>query len=176
MSDRNNFGRLTPVLFSLLLVTSCGEAGDPLALEPEQPSFASSGPELVECPTETSESVTGTLGILGGSITLHQHELSLPLNAVLEPTDFSLSTPVSNYMELSVGAAGQESFDFLETSSITVDYSRCTRSNIDKHELTVWQIDPDTKELLEHMGGVDDKEARTVTFRTDHLSTFAIAH
>lgn len=176
MTNTKTFGRLTGVLFGLLLLTSCGDSADPLSLEPAEPSFASSGPVLVECPTDTFESVTGEIGPLGGSLSLRQHQLSLPLNAVTLPTDFSLSTPVSNYMELSVEAVGHDDFQFGETSTITIDYSRCTRSNIDKDDLSVWEIDPETKELLEFMGGVDDKDARTVTFQTDHLSTYSIAH
>lgn len=176
MSDRNQLGRLTASLVGVLLLTSCGDAGDPLALAPAEPSFASSGPVLVECPTETSDSATGTIGVLGGVVALGQHALRLPLQAVLVPREFSVATPVSNYMELTVRASGEESFLFNRPGTITIDYSRCTRSNIDKAPLSVWQIDPQTKELLEHMGGVDDKDARTVTFETGHLSTFAIAH
>lgn len=176
MSDRSRSGRLIATLVGVLLLSSCGEAGDPLPLEPAEPTFASSGPVLVECPTETSESASGMLGPLGGVIQLDKHALELPLHAVTAPTEFRLATPVSNYMELTVGANGAESFEFQRASAITIDYSRCTRSNIDKAPLTVWQVHPETKELLEHMGGVDDKDARTVTFQTDHLSTFAIAH
>ncbi|HUF13752.1 MAG TPA: hypothetical protein VMN78_11675 [Longimicrobiales bacterium] len=35
---------------------------------------------------------------------------------------------------------------------------------------------PATGALLQNMGGVDDKENRTVTFRTDHFSGYAVAN
>lgn len=176
MSDRNGFRHFFATALGLLLLAGCGDAGDPASLQPNAPSFASSGPVLVECPAETEESVTGTIGAPGGSISLRNHELRLPAQAVASPQAFRVATPVSSYMELRLKARGDDTFQFRRTGTITIDYSRCTRSNIDKAPLSVWQIDPETKELLEYMGGVDDKEARTVTFETDHLSTFSIAH
>lgn len=156
-------------------LAACGEAPTDAALAPDQPSFASSGPVLVECPVDSSIATTGTLDASGGSIRLLNHELALPLLAVSGPTSFALEAPVSNYMELAVTANGAESFQFNKVVNITIDYSRCTRSNIDKAPLSVWQIDPVTKALIEPMGGVDDKESRTITFQTDHLSTYSIA-
>lgn len=176
MSDRNNFRRLIAMAFGLAFLTACGEAGDPVSLQPDQAAFASTGPVLVECPNNTEESATGTVKATGGSIKLHKHELRLPPQAVNSPQGFRVATPVSNYMELKLKADGHDHFNFKRAGTVTIDYSRCTRSNVDKAPLSVWQIDPHTKELLEHMGGVDDKEARTVTFETDHLSTFSIAH
>ncbi len=176
MSDHNNFRRLIAMAFGFGLLTACGEAGDPASLQPDQAAFASSGPVLVECPTNHEESVSGTIKATGGSLKLRKHELRLPALAVASPQGFRVATPVSSYMELMLKADGHDTFDFKKTGTVVIDYSRCTRSNLDKAPLTVWQIDPDTKELIEYMGGVDDKEARTVTFQTDHLSTFSIAH
>lgn len=172
----NKFRRLAAMAAGLFAIAACAEAGDPVALGPDQPSLASSGPVLVECPVETEESVTGTIKVTGGSIRLRNHELNLPMRAVTVSQGFRVATPVSNYMELQVNADGHKDFKFNSPGTVTIDYSRCSRSNIDKAPLSVWQIDPVTKELLEYMGGVDDKESRTVTFTTDHLSTFSIAH
>lgn len=176
MSHPSNFRRLTATAFGLLLMTACSDAGDPASLIPDEAAFSSSGPVLVECPNSYEESATGTIKATGGSVKLHNNELRLPAQAVNSPQGFRIATPVSNYMELKAGADGHDSYQFRRTSTITIDYSRCTRSNVDKAPLSVWQIDPETKELLEYMGGVDDKDARTVTFQTDHLSTFSIAH
>jgi hypothetical protein len=41
--------------------------------------------------------------------------------------------------------------------------------------LTVWHINPQTKQLLTNMGGVNDAGLRRITFTTDHLSGYAIA-
>ncbi|MBW3552997.1 MAG: hypothetical protein KY466_05790 [Gemmatimonadetes bacterium] len=165
-----------PVLLSLLLLAGCSDtdaATEPL--QPEAVSLASSGPVLIECPVATDTATTGMIDATGGAVLLNRHALRLPLLAVSSPTPFELRAPVSNYMELSVRGDQKDSFSFNKPVSITIDYSRCTRTNIDHGDLTVWQIDPVTKALLEPMGGVDDKVARTVTFETDHLSTYSLA-
>ena len=165
-----------PALVSLLLLAGCADtdtATEPL--QPEALSSASTGPVLIECPVESDTATTGTIGAIGGAVRLNNHALRLPLLAVAAPTAFELRAPVSNYMELTVRADGKDSFSFNKLATITIDYSRCTRTNIDHADLTVWQIDPVTKALLEPMGGVDDKVARTVTFETDHLSTYSLA-
>lgn len=170
------FRRLAAMAAGLFAIAACAEAGDPVALSPDEPSLASTGPILVECPVSIEESTTGSIKATGGSIRLRNHELRLPPQAVNAPQGFRVGAPVSNYMELQLTADGHKDFSFNRASTVTIDYSRCARSNIDKAPLSVWQIDPVTKELLEYMGGVDDKESRTVTFSTDHLSTFSIAH
>lgn len=167
-------------LFTLAVVAAAGVAGcsetaDPAALGPDAPSLASTGPVLIECPVSETTFTTGSIGAKGGSVRLHNHELRVPALAVTTPKEFRVEAAASNYMELGVHAAGHASFQFKRTASITIDYSRCTRDNIDHYQLSVWQIDPVTKELIEFMGGVDDKDARTITFETNHLSTFSIA-
>ncbi len=172
MYSVRSLGLLVALAFVL---PACADVDSTAPLAPADAALASSGPVLVECPVDTALSNTGSLDALGGAIRLEGHELALPSLAVLLPTEFSLTAPVSNYMELDIRANGQSSFQFSKVVTITIDYSRCTRSNIDHAPLSVWQIDPETKALIEHMGGVDDKENRTVTFDTDHLSTYSIA-
>jgi hypothetical protein len=142
---------------------------------PAVASAATYGHTLIECPVNEDAYATATLGARGGSLRLDRHELSLPLGAVLAPTKFELRAPVSNYMEIRIRANDQTGFVFQKPATVIIDYSRCTRSNIDKDPLSVWKIDPNTKELIRNMGGVDDKEARTVTFQAEGLSTFSIA-
>jgi hypothetical protein len=87
----------------------------------------------------------------------------------------TLTVPPSKYVEIEVRVNGLPHFQFAQPVTVVLDYSRCTRSDIDRAPLSVWNIDPLTKALLEDMGGVDDKSARTVTFTTDHFSGYAIA-
>ena len=131
---------------------------------------------LLECPTHITQSTSGTIGPLGGSLTLDGTSLVLPPGAVGLPTPFTLAIPASNYMEVRITAGGMEHFEFLKPVSATISYARCTRADIDKVALTVWHIDPVTKALLENMNGSDDKSARTVSFGTDHLSGYSIGY
>ena len=166
---------LPGALLVALFPAACGDAGDgPLA--PDVPAFSSSGATLVECPVAETRSTTGVVGLLGGTISLDGHSISLPAGAVLLPTQIELTVPASNYMEIAIHANGLESFEFNAPVTVTLSYDRCTRSDIDQRTLTAWHIDEATKALLENMGGTDDKQARTVTFTSGHLSGFAIAN
>lgn len=162
---------------TLFSISACSDGVAPDLLAPSDVSAASTtyGHTLIECPVNEAKSATETLTAQGGVLRLDGHELRLPLGAITAPKKFELAAPVSNYMEIRIRAGGGDSFTFERPATITIDYSRCTRSNIDKDPLSVWKIDPETKELLHYLGGVDDKEARTITFQTDSLSTFSIA-
>jgi hypothetical protein len=108
-------------------------------------------------------------------VSLGGHSIQIPGGALLDPTPITLTEPASRYVEIGVQAGDAEHFLFELPVVVTISYDRCSRSNIDRTPLQVWYIDPITHELLENMGGVDDKLARTVTFLTSHLSGYAIA-
>jgi hypothetical protein len=59
--------------------------------------------------------------------------------------------------------------------SVAIDYSRCSAAEANKAPLSVWHIDSQTGQLLEPMGGVDDKSTHSITFTTGHLSGYAVA-
>lgn len=166
----------TALLFVVSLAAIGCDRAENTLLEPDAPALAASGAALIECPISETRSVTKELGLLGGTIELDGHSMTLPYGAVLLPTTFTLTVPASNYVEIEIHAAGEEMFDFAKAATIAISYQRCTRSNIDQSALTAWYIDSETKALLVHMGGTDDKLAQTVTFDSDHLSGFAIAN
>jgi hypothetical protein len=174
--SRNRSGIPAVLLLAPLLAFGCADAGRD-ASDILAPQLSTTfGAVLVQCPTNQALSARGTVGALGGEISLNGHRVVFPPGAVLLPTEFELAVPVSNYMEIAVRAVGRDGYEFvLEPVSITISYARCTRSNIEKGPLTAWHIDRSTKALLADMDGVDDKEARTVTFSTDHLSGYALA-
>jgi hypothetical protein len=174
--SRGRNGRVALVGISIFFaIAACSDRTAPMLEAPADASAATSGHTLIECPVNEDSYATATLDARGGSLRLDGHELSLPLGAVVAPTKFELRAPASNYMEIRIRANDQAGFDFWAPATVTFDYSRCTRSNIDKIDLTVWKIHPETKALLRNMGGVDDKAARTVMFQTNDLSTFSIA-
>jgi hypothetical protein len=160
---------------ALLLATSCGEQR---ATAPETSASRSliDAPSLVECPTNETTTTSGLVGLLGGTVQLGTTGISIPSGAIAAPTLFQVTVPSSRFMEIDVSAVGFQSFLFERPVTITIDYSRCERSDIDQQTLHVWHIDPVTKELLEDMGGTDDKVARRITFTTGHLSGYAVAN
>jgi hypothetical protein len=164
--------------FALLLTCVLGacEAPDPAAPALEPPSLlASSGPSLLICPSNDTESGSGLVSGLGGTVSLGGHSVQVPLGGLLSTTEIQITEPASQYVEVGLGANGLEHFQFELPVRVTISYARCSRSNLDLRPLEVWYIDPTTHELIEPMGGIDDKLNRTVTFWTDHFSGYAIA-
>ena len=135
----------------------------------------SNTPSLITCPAGDSQSATGIIGPLGGVLSAGNTSVVIPANAVLDPTTFTLTVPSSKYVEIEVTANGGEHYLFAQPVTVTIDYGRCSRSNIDLVPLSAWNIDPVTKALLEQEPSVDNKLARTVTFTTIHFSGYAVA-
>ena len=159
---------------TLLLTTlSCGEEHATGVVDPKTSS--SSSPTLVECPTTETRTTQAIIGPLGGTVSLGGTSIRIPLGAVTVSTLITVTVPASRFVEVDVRANDLTAFLFRTPVSVTIDYSRCNRSDIDQAPLTVWYIDSATKELLENMGGRDDKARRRITFETGHLSGYAIA-
>ena len=162
-------------LATLLLAISCGEGR---ATAPGSLSSRSenSGPSLVECPTSESATSSALVGLLGGTVQVGATSISIPSGALSVPTIIQVTVPSSRYIEIDVTAVGFTSFLFQKPVSVTIDYSRCSRGDVDQQTLHVWHIDPVTKQLLDDMGGSDDKTTRRITFTTGHLSGYAVAN
>jgi hypothetical protein len=155
-------------LLFLLAAGSCKDWGTP---PPPPPSVT-----LAVCPTPDgyqTQTASGTVGLLGGTISLSGSSVFVPLGAVLSSTSIELTIPASQYMEIAVTANGG-SFLFQRPIAVTIDYSRCP-DDVKQKQLSVWHIDENTKALLENMGGVDNKLTNQITFTTIHLSGYALA-
>ena len=162
--------------------TACSE---PTAPPPSPPSSARpllSLPDLfksglIVCPEGTSQSASALLTAAGGEVSVAGYRIivppdALPLGGLFRVT---LRVPASKYVEIDVRVNGLPHFAFTQPITVVLDYSRCTRSDIDQAPLRAWYIDPLTNLFIRDMGGVDDKIARTVTFTTDHFSGYAVA-
>lgn len=157
------------------MVVSCGEHR---ATAPATSTSRSDGtsPSLVECPSNETTTTSAIVGLLGGVIQLGGTSITVPNGALTAPTLLQVTIPASRYMEIDVTAVGFTSFVFQQPVSVTIDYSRCARSDLDQQTLHVWHIDPLTKQPLDDMGGSDDKASRRITFSTGHLSGYAVAN
>ena len=170
----NPIRKLVLVCGALLLGTSCGEHRATAVPGPDSNAQRTS-PSLVECPSNNTVSTQALVGLLGGTVTLGGTKISIPAGALTLPTLITVTVPASQYMEIDVRANDLTSFLFQKEVTVTIDYSRCSRSDMDKAQLSVWHIDPQDHSLLENMGGTDDKNARSITFTTGHLSGYAVA-
>jgi hypothetical protein len=150
---------------------ACDQA--PIADPLEHAEYVESGGLLSACAVASSTSARAVIGVAGGSVRTGGVTMTVPAGAVQGSTEFRLHVPSSQYAEVQIHANGQEHFQFLAPVVITMDYSRC---NAPSGVLTAWHIDPDTKALLENMGGVNDVVNQRVIFSTMHLSGYAIAN
>lgn len=154
------------------VMASCGErVADPLT---ESGYVHVEGRGVLSlCQVAPSAQVTGVVGPTGGSLAAGGVSMTLPPGAVLHDTEFRLHVPSSPHAEVEIHANGQDHFQFDAPVVIAMDYSRCGTPT---GTLSAWHIDPETKALLEDMGGVDDVVNRRVVFSTMHLSGYAIAN
>ena len=180
--------RVTDFRLALALIAVVACSGD--ATAPTQASSAPSaslinwppiiqpnpaGATLITCPAATAQSTSARIGPLGGILALGNTRVVIPLSAVLFPTTFTLRIPTSNLAEIEVGAEGTSHYLFQLPIAMAIDYSRCANPDLNRHALSVWNIDPQSKQLLEKMIGVDEKLTHTVIFTTIHLSGYAVA-
>jgi hypothetical protein len=169
------------LVFAALAVL--GACGDQRPTEPIKPTAGgsrdglfSSGPKLVECHTDETLTNSAIIDALGGLVSIGGTKVVFPAGALLTPTTVTLTIPASRYVEIAIKTDGADYFpEPLKQPIVTIDYSRCNRSDILVKPLTAWYIDSETKDLLEKMIGTDDKLTRSVTFTTSHFSGYAIA-
>ena len=178
MLRRSRFRLIASIALGLAGTVACASEG---ATGP-QPSDRSSllglfdrAPTLISCPTGETQSASALIGPLGGVLAAGNTQVIIPANAVLSPTTFKLTVPASKYVEIEVTTDESEHYVFEQPVTVTLDYGRCGRSNILRAPLTAWNIDPQTKALLEPMISVDNKLTQTVTFTTLHFSGYAVA-
>ena len=160
---------------ALVLCTACDapESGYvPVAPQLTQ----ATGGRLLTCPASTSREARGVvLPLLGGALRVGGTTVGIPGAALTGMTEIEIEVPASPYLLVNLRANGQEHWQFLAPLVVTIDYSRCPIGLFDG-PVTVWHIDSETGELLEPMGGLDNRLTRTITFVTDHFSGYAIAN
>jgi hypothetical protein len=165
---------------ALLLAAFVGCSGDSsTSTDPSKDpgpskSLAAGDPILIDCPATATETGTGLIGPLGGVLSAGGIRVVVPANAVLVPTTFILSVPTSNHLEIDVRTADAEHFMFELPVVVSIDYGRCGLPVLHS-ALTAWNIDPDTKALLEQMPSVDSQLTHTLVFETTHFSGYAVA-
>lgn len=179
MSRRIGFA----VIVALLGVGSCSDlptAPSRPAQQQDQSKFlglwGSSSPQLLVCPSSQTLTTSGVIGTSGGTLSLGGTSVTIPLGALLGQTTVEITIPAGQYMEVDLSVNGGQHISFLQPVTVTIDYSRCNPWQTLFRKLSVWNIDQDTKALLENEGGIDNKLLQQITFTTPHFSGFAIAY
>ena len=148
----------------------------------------SSEPTLLACPTADSASASGVIDDTGGTIEVNGTSIRIPPGAVAEPTEFTVTLPPSEYMEVRIeptswapdsttpiGLDGRPAFVFHRPVAVEIDYSRCTGVPEDQL-LGAWFLHAETKAPLEHVPGADVRLTHTYYLNTSHLSTYALSY
>jgi hypothetical protein len=130
---------------------------------------------LIECRRALFDIDRAILGPLGGVLSLDGHQIIVPPGALTSLALVTLRQPATRFVEVDVRVNGLAHFQFAKPVTVVLDYSRCRRRMIPPGPLTVWQIDPVTKAFIRDMNGVDNREARKISFTTDHFSGYAVA-
>jgi hypothetical protein len=130
-------------------------------------------PRLIECPSTESFTASSLITPLGGSISVGGVTITIPAGGILTDALMTVTVPASRYVEVEIHVAGADHFLFELPATVTVSYARCSRVFL--LPLSAWHIDTQSKQLLEKMPSIDDKLLRTVTFTTDHLSSYALS-
>jgi hypothetical protein len=129
---------------------------------------------LISCPAPATETGGGSIGPLGGVLAVRGVRVIVPANAVLAPTSFTVTVPESEYLEIDVKAGDADHFVFERPVLVAIDYGRCGLPQFHS-ALTAWNIDSDTKALLEEMPSVDSQLTHSIIFSTVHFSGYAVA-
>ena len=87
----------------------------------------------------------------------------------------TLAVPVTQYAEVDITALDIQHLLFNKPVTVTIDYNRCWRPELDTSPLTAWYLSPLLGTPIEKMPSTDDKSAHVVTFTTGHLSSYALA-
>lgn len=153
-------------------ITGTGQFDDAGALR----TVDGAGARPIQCPTTESSTSSAVVTPLGGLVSVAGTTISIPAGALLSDALVTVTVPASPYMEVDISVQGTEHYVFELPVTVTIGYSRCTRSDIDHTALSAWYIDSQTKRLLQRMPSVDNKVLRTVTFTTEHLSGYAVAN
>jgi hypothetical protein len=152
--------------------TDSDEAEPTTDVRTEEPVLAY---QLLACPIATGQAAEDEATEKGKKFGVGKNAISIPEGALSQAQAFRVSVPASDFLEVRVSPRGGGGFQFNAPVEITLDYGRCDAALFDDGPITVYKIDPVTKEFIEHKGGIDDKASRTITFETDNLSTFSIA-
>jgi len=162
--------KATRLLFIAALV-GCGERAptgvplEPLVLDPLAPGTA-----LLRCAPLSPDSVTQTIGPLGGVLLIGPHRLSIPSGALDTSVTITAVAPADSVNRVHFTPQG---LTFREPASLTMSYANCDGSATFVPKQIAYT--GDGLAILELVPSFDSFWARAVTGLLRHFSDYAIA-
>ncbi|HKG93930.1 MAG TPA: hypothetical protein VKA84_18620 [Gemmatimonadaceae bacterium] len=127
-------------------------------------------PGLLACPTSNSYTATKVIGKSGGTIKVGPHTLTIPSGALSANTTITATAPAGQYVEVQFQPHGLR---FAKATTLTLSYQQC--GLVSGLLLDVAYVD-DSYQILQLFGASNNILARTLTTKTDHFSSYAIAY
>jgi hypothetical protein len=179
--NRSSFRTTSTILpFALVLLGACSTdtptASLPAPLLSRTAESVDRATRIAVCPTTESYRTEGILGPAGGSLEVAGHRLTIPAGTLREPTQFTLHAPAGRHVRLVLSAGGAKHYRFPAPVVVTISYDRCGRQHRPTAPASAWYLDDSGSELMERMGGKDDRKLRAVTFQTNHFSTYTVCY
>lgn len=171
--------RLLPcALFGVatLALMSCGDSS-PLGVSSRAPTPTAGlvtslepSASLLTCSPLPYDSVTLTVGSLGGTLKVGPHTLSVPAGALDAPVTVTAVAPADTVSQVRFQPEG---LTFAQPASLTMSYANCDLlgSTLPKQIAYV----SDELEILELLLSLDNAEAREVRAELSHFSGYAVA-
>jgi hypothetical protein len=117
--------------------------------------------------------VEATITPAGGVMRLGDNSVVFPPGAVKATQVFRMRKLGSADDRIRLRAIGYDHYQFAVPVVVTLSYANC--SGLPSTPLTAWYVNDVTGLYAQVMGGFDNKLARTVTFLTNHFSTYALS-
>ena len=124
---------------------------------------------LVRCTPVPYDSVTETIGPLGGTLQVGPHTLAVPAGALVLPTDITAVVPSDTVNEVRFQPQG---LVFLQPASLTMSYANCDLLGVLLPKNIVYV--GDSLEILDVLRSIDVLQG-TVTAPVSHFSGYAVA-
>ena len=133
-------------------------------------------PDLAVCPVREASAASAIIGPGGGELTHRGHRLSIDRGVLSRPTRFTITQPAGTHLRVQITASGRRHYAFRAPVSVTISYEGCQRQHRLAGAATAWYLPDNPNRPPEAMGGVIDRDSRSITFTTTHLSTYAVAY
>ena len=124
---------------------------------------------LLKCSPIPYDSVTQTIGPLGGTLQVGPHTLSVPPGALLTPLKITAVAPSDT---VNVVHFQPEGLTFGEAASLTLSYANCDLLGLHLPKRIAYVSD--SLSVLDYLPSEDDMSAQVVTGHLRHFSGYAV--
>ncbi|HEV8264963.1 MAG TPA: hypothetical protein VGQ06_08415 [Gemmatimonadales bacterium] len=165
-------------LVVVLAVAACSDQSPTAVSSPQAPAADPSligsllkPTGLLSCSPLPYDSVTQTIGPLGGSLRVGSHSLVIPPGALLQPTAITAVQPTG--LRTNVVRFQPDGLQFQAPAALTMSYANCSLLGVLLPKRIVHVSS--ALQILGYLLSVDNLLTKRVTGKLNHFSDYAIA-